>query len=244
MSTDPLADPLLLGEWFARYRFRLKYGNPNQVEALNKLRAILGLKADDEDVYQKAESFLERLTLSSYSEKVKGFVITRAHVEHLFTVQPGQTKAAISEQDFMANFCTPLFWDPKVPEDMLPVMKHLYFHETGVNDDDPDGYAYGTSTFHFNRYIAGLVKEIDESFSWYPYIGISRRSREMREQLHSWLQEKDNGDQQKLEPLRKLEKKFLQKEEGQLKRKFEDDSSEEESKKPPAADSSDENGPC
>ena len=109
MSTDPLADPLLLGEWFARYRFRLKYGNPNQVEALNKLRAILGLKADNEDVYQKAESFLERLTLSSYSEKVKGFVITRAHVEHLFTVQPGQTKAAISEQDFMANFCTPLF---------------------------------------------------------------------------------------------------------------------------------------
>ena len=195
MSTDPLVDPLVLGEWLARYRHRLN-GSNNQLEAINKLRAILGLKADDEDVYQKAESFMERLTLSSYSsysEKVKGFVITRAHVEHLFTVQPGQTRAAISEEDFMANFCTPLFWEPKVPEDMLPVMKRLYHHETGLNVDDPDGYAYGTSTFHFNRYIAGLVKEIDESFSWYPYTEISRRSREMREQLHSWL----HGDQQK-----------------------------------------------
>ena len=230
---------LFLGEWLARYRFRLKYGSDNQVEAIDKLRAILGLEADDEDVYHKAVLCLERL---EGFRKVEGFVITPAHVEHLFTVQPGQTKAAISEEDFLANFCTPLFWDSKVPEDMLPVMKQLYFHETGLPVDDPDGYAYGTSTFHFNRYIAGLVKEMDQSFSWYPYIGISRRSREMCEQLHSWLQQqkKDNGDQQKLEPLKEAEKP-----KDQLKRKsmFEDDSGEEESKKPPAADSSDEDGP-
>ena len=175
MSTDP--DPLLLGEWLARYRFRLKYGSDNQLEAYNKLRAILGLEADDEDVFQKAELCMERLALS-FSKKAEGFVITPAHVEHLFTVQPGQTKAAISEEDYMANVCTPVFWDSKVPEDMLPVMKRLYHHETGLNVDDPDGYAYGTSTYHFNRCIAGLVKEIDQSFGWFPYSGFSKISRE------------------------------------------------------------------
>ena len=70
--------------------------------------------------------------------------------------------------------------------------------EPGLKDfeDDPDGYAYGTSTYHFNRYIAGLVKEIDQSFSWFPYTGFSRINREMREQLHSWLQQqkKDKED--------------------------------------------------
>ena len=124
MDSNPPVDPLLLGEWIARYRFRLKCGSDNQLEAINKLRAILGLEADDEDVYQKAELCMERLALS-FSEKAEGFVITPAHVEHLFTVQPGQTKAAISEEDYMANFCTPVFWDSKVPEDMLPVMKRL-----------------------------------------------------------------------------------------------------------------------
>ena len=44
MTTDP--DPLLLGEWFARYRMRMKFGKPNQVEAYDKLRAILGMEAD------------------------------------------------------------------------------------------------------------------------------------------------------------------------------------------------------
>ena len=171
MSTDP--DPLLLGEWLARYRFRLKYGSANQLEAINKLRAILGLEADAEDVKQKAELCMERLALS-FSKKVEGFVITPTHVEHLFTVQPGQTKAAISEEDFMANFCTPVYWDSKVPEDMLPVMKRLYGHETGLDVDDPDGYGYGVSTYHFNSYIAGLVAEIDKSFSYVPYIGFSR----------------------------------------------------------------------
>ena len=91
-------------------------------------------------------------------------------------------------------------------------------------------------------------------------------SREMREQLHRWLQQqkKDNGDQQKLESL-KLESLEAEKSEepdeaqrlmiadaarsdepeDQLKRKnmFQDDSSEDESKKTPAADSSDEDGP-
>ena len=240
MTTDP--DPLLLGEWLARYRVRLKYGSDKQPEALNKLRAILGLEADDEDVFQKAEQCMERLALSS-SKKVEKFVITPAHVEHLFTVQPGQTKAAISEEDFLANFCTPVFWDSKVPEDMLPVIKRLYYHETDLDVDDPDGYAYGTSSYHFNRYIAGLVKEIDQSFSWFPYIGFSKVSREIREQLHCWLQQqkKDNGDQQKLESLKETEKP-----EDQLKRKnmFEDDRSEKESKKTPAADSLDEDGPA
>ena len=241
-STDPPVDPLLLGEWLARYRYRLKYGSNNQLEAINKLRAILGLEADDEDVYQKAELCMERLALS-FSKKVEGFVITPAHVEHLFTVQPGQTKAAISEEDFMANFCTPVYWDSKVPEDMLPVMKRLYFHETGLDVDDPDGYAYGTSTFHFNNYIASLVKKIDKSFGWFPYSGFGKLSREMRDQLRSWLQQqkKDKDDQQKLESLKEAEEP-----EDQLKRKnmFEDDSSEEESKKTPAADSSDEDGPA
>ena len=201
-STD--LDPLLLGEWLARYRYRLKYGSNNQLEAINKLRAILGLEADDEDVYQKAQLCMERLALS-FSKKVEGFVITPAHLEHLFTVQPGQTKAAISEEDFMAKFCTPVYWDSKVPEDMLPVMKCLYFHETELDVDDPDGYAYGTSTYHFNRYIGGLVKEIDESFSCgFPYIGRSKLSREIREKLHDWLQQKrkDKYDQQKLESLK------------------------------------------
>ena len=113
MSTDTRVDHLLLGEWFARYRFRLRFGSDNQLEAVNKLRAILGLEADTEDVYHKAELCMERLALP-FSEKVEGFVITPAHVEHLLTVQPGQTKAAISEEDFMANFCTPVFWDSKV----------------------------------------------------------------------------------------------------------------------------------
>ena len=122
--------------------------NPkNQVEAYDKLRAILGMEADDEDVYHKAVQYMERVALS---KKVEGFVITPAHVEHLFTVQPGQTKAAISEEDYMANVCTPVFWDSKVPEDMLPVMKRLYGHETGLDVDDPDGYGYGVSTYHFN----------------------------------------------------------------------------------------------
>ena len=258
-------DPLLLGEWLARYRYRLKYGSDKQLEAIDKLRAILGLEADDEDVKQKAELCMERLALS-FSKKVEGFVITPAHLEHLFTVQPGQTKAAISEEDFMANFCTPVYWDSKVPEDMLPVMKCLYVHETELDVDDPDGYAYGTSSYHFNRYIAGLVKEIDQSFSCFPYIGFSRSSREMREQLHRWLQQqkKDNGDQQKVESLKETEKPETQRltiadavqsdeaqqltiadePEDQLKRKFEDDSSEDESKKTPAADSSDEDGPA
>lgn len=242
-STDPV-DPLLLGEWLARYRYRLKYGSNNQLEAINKLRAILGLEADDEDIFQKAEQCMERLALSS-SKSVEEFVITPAHVEHLFTVQPGQTKAAISEEDFMANFCTPVYWDSKVPEDMLPVMKCMYFHETGLDVDDPDGYAYGTSTFHFNNYIAGLVKKIDKSFGWFSYSGFGKLSREMREQLHRWLQQKkkDKDDQQKLESLKEPEKP--EEPEDQLKRKsmFEDDSSEEESKKTPAADSSDEDGP-
>jgi len=141
MTTDP--DPLLLGEWFARYRVRMKFGKPNnQVEAYDKLRAILGMEADDEDVYHKAVQYMERVALS---KKVEGFVITPAHVEHLFTVQPGQTKAAISEEDYMAIFCTPVFRDPKVPEDMLPVMKRLYGHETGLDVDDPDGYGYAAS---------------------------------------------------------------------------------------------------
>ena len=134
MTTDP--DPLLLGEWFARYRVRMKFGKPNnQVEAYDKLRAILGMEADDEDVlhvYHKAVQCMERVAVA-LSKKVEGFVITPAHVEHLFTVQPGQTKAAISEKDFTASFCTPVFWDSKVPEDMLPVMKRLYGHETGLD---------------------------------------------------------------------------------------------------------------
>ena len=54
-STDPPVDPLFLGEWIARYRFRLRFGSDNQLEAVNKLRAILGLEADTEDVYHKAE---------------------------------------------------------------------------------------------------------------------------------------------------------------------------------------------
>ena len=177
MTTDP--DPLLLGEWFARYRVRMKFGKPNnQVEAYDKLRAILGMEADDEDVYHKAVQYMERVALS---KKVEGFVITPAHVEHLFTVQPGQTKAAISEEDYMANFCTPVFWDSKVPEDMLPVMKRLYGHETGLDVEDPDGYAYGVSTVHFNMHIAGLVQEIDKSFSYVQYIGFGNRSRNTRE---------------------------------------------------------------
>ena len=176
MTTDP--DPLLLGEWFARYRMRMKFGKPNQVEAYDKLRAIVGMEADDEDVYHKAVQYMERVALS---KKVEGFVITPAHVEHLFTVQPGQTKAAISEEDFMANFCTPVFWDSKVPEDMLPVMKRLYGHETGLDVKDPDGYAYGVSTVHFNMHIAGLVQEIDKSFSYVQYIGFGDRSRNTRE---------------------------------------------------------------
>ena len=232
-STDlDSLDPLLLGEWLARYRCRLKYGSDNQIEALNKLRTILGLEEADEDVYQKAQLCMERLALS-FSKKVEGFVITPAHLEHLFTVQPGQTKAAISEEDFMANFCTPVYWDSKVPEDMLPVMKCLYFHETGLDVDDPDGYAYGTSTFHFNNYIASLVKKIDKSFGWFPYSGFGKLSREMRDQLHRWLM-----DQQKL--------KEPEKPEDQLKRKnMFKDSSEDESKKTPAADSSDEDdGPA
>ena len=61
------------------------------------------------------------------------------------------------------------------------------------------------------------MKKIDKSFGWFPYSGFGKLSREMREQLHSWLQQKK--DQQK----------------------FEDDSSEEESKKTPA-DCSDEEG--
>ena len=36
-------------------------------------------------------------------------------------------------------------------------MKRLYGHETGLDVDDPDGYAYGVSTYHFNMHIAGLV---------------------------------------------------------------------------------------
>ena len=165
VSTDSLADPLLLGEWLARYRIRMKFGKPNQLEAYDKLRAILGMEADDEDVYNKAVQCMERVAVA-LSKKVEGFVITPAHVEHLFTVQPGQTKAAISEEDYMANFCTPVFWDSKVPEDMLPVMKRLYGHETGLDVDDPDGYGYGVSTYHFNMcmHIAGLVAEIDKSF--------------------------------------------------------------------------------
>ena len=111
MSTDP--DPLLLGEWFTRYSVRLKFGQANQLEAYNKLREILGMEAADEDVYNKAVQCMERVAVA-LSKKVEGFVITPAHVEHLFTVQPGQTKAAISEEDFMANFCTPVFWDSKV----------------------------------------------------------------------------------------------------------------------------------
>ena len=89
-------------------------------------------------------------------------------------------------------------------------------------------------------YIAGLVAEIDKSFSYVPYIGFSRTSREIREKLHNWLQRqrKDKDDQRKLESLKEAEKP-----EDQLKRKnmFEDDSSEEEShKKSKAVDSSDE----
>ena len=139
MTTDPVADPLLLGEWLARYRIRMKFGKPNQLEAYDKLRAILGIEADDEDVYNKAVQCMERVAVALF-KKVEGVVITPAHVEHLFTVQPGQTKAAIND-DFMASFCTPVYWDSKVPEDMLPVMKRLYHHETGLNVDDPDGYA-------------------------------------------------------------------------------------------------------
>ena len=68
----------------------------------------------------------------------------------------------------------------------------------------------------------------------------SKVSREIREQLHSWLkrQRKDKDDQQKLESLKEAEKP-----EDQLKRKnmFEDDSSEEENrKKSKAVNSSDE----
>ena len=92
---------------------------------------------------------MERVAVALF-KKVEGVVITPAHVEHLFTVQPGQTKAAISEEDFTASFCTPVFWDSKVPEDMLPVMKRLYGHETGLDVEDPDGYAYGVSTYRFN----------------------------------------------------------------------------------------------
>ena len=233
MDSDPPVDHLLLGEWFARYRFRLRNGSDEQLEALNKLRTILGLEADDEDVFQKAARCMEYLALS-FSKKAEGFVITPAHLEHLFTVQPGQTKAAISEDDFMASFCTPVYWDSKVPEDMLSVMKCLYFHETNLDVDDPDGYAYGTSTFHFNKYIAGLVKEIDKSFTYFPFIGSSKLSREIREKLHRWLQQQ------------KKALKEAEKPEDQLKRKsmFEDNSSEEESKKTPAADSSDEDGPA
>ena len=172
---------------------RMKFGKPNQVEAYDKLRAILGMEADDEDVYNKAVQCMERVAVA-LSKKVEGFVITPAHVEHLFTVQPGQTKAAISEEDFMANFCTPVFWDSKVPEDMLPVMKRLYGHETGLDVDDPDGYAYGVSTYLFNMCIAGLVEEIDKSFSYVPYIGFSRTSREIREKLHNWLKRTECED--------------------------------------------------
>ena len=63
------------------------------------------------------------------------------------------------------------------------------------------------------------MKKIDKSFGWFPYSGFGKLSREMREQLHSWLQQKK--DQQK----------------------FEDDSSEEEShknQKSKAVDSTDE----
>ena len=61
VSTDPLADPLLLGEWLARYRTRLKFGQPNQLEAYDKLRTILVMEADDEDVYNKALQCMERV---------------------------------------------------------------------------------------------------------------------------------------------------------------------------------------
>ena len=47
--------------------------------------------------------------------------------------------------------------------------------------DDPDGYAYGVSTVHFNMHIAGLVQEIDKSFSYVQYIGFGDRSRNTRE---------------------------------------------------------------
>ena len=130
-------------------------GSDNQLEAYDKLREILVMEADDEDVYNKAVQCMERVPSS---KKVGGFVITRAHVEHLLTVQPGQTKAANSN-DFMANFCTRAFWNSKVPEDMLPVIEHLYGWESGCWDiDDTDGIAYGISTYHFNMYmyIAGF----------------------------------------------------------------------------------------
>ena len=77
---------------------------------------------------------------------------------------------------------------------MLPVMKRLYGHETRLDVDDPDGYAYGVSTYHFNMCIAGLVEEIDKSFSYVPYIGFSRTSREIRETLHNWLKRTECGD--------------------------------------------------
>ena len=57
----------------------------------------------------------------------------------------------------------------------------MYGHETGLDVDDPDGYAYGVSTYHFNMYIAGLVKEIDKGFSYVPYIGFGKTGREIRE---------------------------------------------------------------
>ena len=43
------------------------------------------MEADDEDVFNKALQCMERVP----SKKVEGFVITRDHVEHLLTVQPG-----------------------------------------------------------------------------------------------------------------------------------------------------------
>ena len=78
--------------------------------------------------------------------------------------------------------------------------------------------------------IAGLVEEIDKSFSYVPYIGFSRTSREVREKLHNWLQRqrKDKDDQRKLESHKESEKP---EEQSKRKNMFEDDSSEEESRR-------------
>ena len=125
---------------------------------------------------------------------------------------------------------------------MLPVMKRLYGHETGLDVDDPDGYGYGVSTYHFNMYIAGLVAEIDKSFSYVPYIGFSRTSREIREKLHNWLKRTECGDKPGTD-IKESKKSKPDEEQSKRKDMFEDDSSEEDShknKKSKAVDSSDE----
>ena len=75
---------------------------------------------------------------------------------------------------------------------------------TGWDIDDTDGIAYGISTYqyHFNMYIAGLVSAIDSNFNYVMYIGTSKTTREIHEQLDKWLKRTEREDKRKVESLK------------------------------------------